>query len=87
MAHIFHTLLSELNGFRPSRCTKIFLNSNCTSSSEEIYGIKAILKSHFLGTDKKITKVKLKCLKFCVHQISSIVVEVVGIPVCNATIL
>ena len=55
LAHIFHTLLSEPRGFRPSRCTKIFLNSNCSSSYEEIYIIKAISRSHFLGTDKKIT--------------------------------
>ena len=74
-----HTLLSELSGFRPSRCTKLFLNSNYSSSNEEIYVIKAISKSHFLGTEKKkITQVKLKCLKFCVHQISANVVHVVG---------
>ena len=52
-------LLSEPSGFWPSRCTKIFLNSNCSSSYQEIYIIKAISKSHFLGTAKKITKVKL----------------------------
>ena len=92
MARIFDTLLSEPSGFRPSRCAKIFLNSDCSSSCEEIYVIKAISKSHFLGHgQKKITKVKLKCLKFCAHQISSNVVHVVGtvvgIPVCNAIIL
>ena len=49
MARIFDTLLSEPSGFRPSRCAKIFLNSDCSSSCEEIYVIKAISKSHFLG--------------------------------------
>ena len=53
LAHIFHTHFSEPSAFQPSRCTKIFLNSKCSSSYEEIYIIKAISKSHFLGTDKK----------------------------------
>ena len=40
MARIFDTLLSEPSGFRPSQCAKIFLNSDCSSSCEEIYVIR-----------------------------------------------
>ena len=57
MAHIFHTLLLEPSGFRPSRCAKIFLNSDCSSAYEEIYVIKAISKSHFFRQGyKKLLK-------------------------------
>ena len=71
MAHIFQTLLSEPSGFGPSRCTKIFLNSNCSSSYEEIYIIKAISKSHFLGTDKKNRQSRTTCSYFCSREIKN----------------
>ena len=61
---------------------------NSTKSQRNYIRHQGDLKiTFFKARIKKITKVKLKCLKFCAHQISWNVVHVVGIPVCNAIIL
>ena len=77
MARIFHTLLSKPSGFRPSRCTKIFQNVTAVLHMKRCTSSRRSQNHIFLSTDKKITKVKWKCLKFCVHQISSNVMHVV----------